>query len=496
MDDRSLLLLLGLLLFLLHTFTNGQYGFHRDELLTLDNARHLAWGYVVYPPLTPFLARVELTLFGNSLIGYRFFAALAESVVVVLTGLAVRNLGGKRQTQLLAAVAAGIGGLPMASGTFFSYEALDYMWWSVAAFCVLLLLRTGNPRWWLGVGAAVGLGLMTKYTMAFLALGILGGVLLTPGRRYLAGRWFWCGTLLAILIVLPNFVWQLRHGFVFFKFIHSIHARDIGFGWTDHFLIEQLWKCTCAAAVPFWCAGLWYLFADARGRRYRMLGWMYVIPLILLFLARGRDYYLAPAYPILIAAGAVCWEQWLSNRSAATARTVRRIAWPVLAVNGVMSVAVTLPIAPLNSAWWHAASAANSTFRYEIGYPDLVKTIAGIRSSLPATDRATLGILTADDGETGAVDLYGPAWRLPHAISGMNSSWDRGYGDPPPQTVIAVGIPRDFLDRSFASCTVAGHATNAYGIVNHAIGQNTEIDVCRNLRIPWPEFWRHFQSYG
>ena len=494
--DFGILVVLALAGILLHTLANGQYGFHRDELATLDNARHLAWGYVEYPPLTPFIGRVELELFGISLREFRFFAAVAQGLVLVLTGLATRELGGKRQAQLVAALAVGIGGHSLFSGSFLSYTSFDYLWWVLVAYFVIRLLKSDDPRWWVAIGAAIGLGMMTKYTMGFLVSGVVGGVLLTPARRYLRSPWLWCGAAVAVLAMLPNMVWQIQHHFVSFEFLKSIHARDIRWGRTNDFLLDQFWKCANVATVPLWCAGLWYLFAVPDGKRYRLLGWMYVVPLLAYIVAEGRDYYLAPAYPMLLAAGAVWGEQWVRSLSTRSALTVRRITWRVLAVAGLADAAVTLPVAPLNSAWWRVADRINGNFNYEIGWPDLVETVAKIRESLPVQEQARLGILAGDDGEAGAVNLYGPAYGLPRAISGMNSNWLRGYGDPPPQTVIAVGMDHDFLDRNFDSCELVGRLTNRYGVENSAINGYADVFVCRHLRQPWPDFWEHFRYYG
>jgi hypothetical protein len=495
--DFGVLVLLALAVILLRTLVNGQYGFHRDELLTLNNARHLEWGYVLYPPMTPFLARIELELFGTSLRGFRFFAAVSQGLVLLLTGLAARELGGKRQAQLLAALAVGSAGPALVAGWFLGYTTFDYLWWVVVAYFVIRLLRSDDPRWWVAIGAAIGLGMMAKYAMAFLVFGVVGGVLLTPARRYLKSPWLWCGATVALLIMLPNILWQFHHHFVTLEWLKSVHARDIGWGWTDYFLPNQLWKCANPTTVPLWCAGLWYLFGVPDGKRFRMLGWMYVIPLVALFVARGRDYYLAPAYPMLLAAGAVWGERWVSSLSPRSALIVRRVTWRTLLVSGLATAAVTLPVAPLNSAWWRVADSMNGgNFNMQIGWPDVVATVAKIRDSLPMKDRDRLGILAGDEGETGAVNLYGPAYGLPSAISGMNSNWLRGYGNPPPQTVIVVGMHRDFVEQNFESCELAGRLTNRYGIENATIGGYADVFVCRNLRQPWPAFWAHFRYYG
>lgn len=494
-SDSGILALLALFSILLHTLTNGQYGFHRDELATLDDARYLALGYVAYPPVTPFIARLALALFGPSLVALRFFAALAPGIAMVLTGSMVRELGGKRPAQLVATLAATIAPVAFGSGALFQYVSFDYLWWVLTAYLVIRLLKSEDPRWWLGIGTAIGAGLMTKYTMAFLVAGIVGGVLLTGARRYLRSPWLWCGVTLSILIFLPNFIWQIHHNFVSLEFLKSIHARDVRIGRADGFLLGQLWKSSNIVTVPLWLAGLYFLAAPA-GKRYRLIGWMFVIPLAVLFFAKGRDYYLAPAYPMLLASGAVWGEQWVGTLSAAGARRVRGTTWWALAISGALVAVVVLPIAPLGSRWWTVANKLNDNFNEEIGWPEMAETVAHIRDSLPREDRARLGILAGDAGEAGAINLYGSAYGLPRAISGSNSHWLRGYGDTPPQTVIAVGFSRDVLDWAFESCELTGHLTNRHGIRNSAIGDNTEVFACRRLRQPWPEFWKQFRWFG
>jgi 4-amino-4-deoxy-L-arabinose transferase-like glycosyltransferase len=493
--DLTLLALLGAALTLLHIAVNNRYGFHRDELLSLDNARHLAWGYVVYPPLTPFLARIELVLFGPSLRGFRFFVAVAQGLAPLFTGLAARAIGARRWAQLVAASAVSITGFSLVNGSFMSYASLDYLWWILAGWALVRLLGFQNPRWWIAAGAFIGLGLMTRYTMGLLILGILGGLAFTPARRWFRSPWFWGAAALAFLLCLPNFLWQLHHHFIWLQWIHSIHRRDMGRGWTDSFLLNQFWKTTNSMTVPLWLAGLWFLFAARDGRPWRLLGWMYAIPFLVLLALHGRDYYLAPAYPMLFAAGAVQIERWLPSLRPGTAREVRRFIAIAFPISGVVVAALTLPIAPPGSAWWTLADSANSVFKSQFGWPEMVATIAQVRDALPAQDKDHLAILVGDDGETGAIDLYGSAYHLPQAISGMNSAWYRSYGDPPPQTVLAVNMDPDFLGRSFTSCRVAARLPHPRGIVNDTI-LTDEIYVCRGLRTPWPQFWATFHYYG
>lgn len=494
--DFSILAALAQIAVILHTLTNGQYGFHRDELATLDDARYLAWGYVAYPPVTPFIARVALELFGPSLAGVRLFAAMAQAAALVLTGLMARQLGGGRAAQIVAALAVAIGPVSLSAGALFQYVSFDFLWWVAAAYLIMRLLKSEDPRWWLAAGAVIGLGMMTKYTVVFLVAGIIAGVLLTPARRYLRSPWLWCGVALSLAIFLPNLIWQVRHGFISLDFLRDIHARDVRIGRTQNFLIDQILIAANPFTVLLWVTGLFYFLVARDGKRFRPLGWMFVVPLALFLIAQGRGYYMAPAYPMLLAAGAVLEARAVASLAAGWARLVRGHTCVTLAVGAALAIAVVVPIAPVNSAWWKVANKVNDDFREEIGWPELVDTIAGIHASLSPGERAHVGILAGNYGEAGAIDLYGPAHGLPKAISGINSYWARGYGDPPPQTLIVVGVSRDFLERNFKSCVLAGHVKNRYGVENEETTRHPDLFVCGQPREPWPVFWKQFRYYG
>jgi hypothetical protein len=580
-----------------HVATGARYGFDRDELMLLEDARHLAWGYVPYPPMTALFGRLALELFGVSLVGFRFFAAAVQAAALVLTGLMAKEMGGGRWAQVVAALA----GVPfcLGAGTLMQYISFDYVCWVFVAYCVVRFSTSREGWWWLGIGAGIGLGMMAKYTMAFFAVGVTAGVLLTDARRCLKSQWPWIGAGLAVLIVSPNLIWQMRRNFVSMEFLRFLHERDVGTGVTDWFLAGQL-EVTLLA-FPLAVAGLWFCFLSSEGKRYNTLGWMYAVPLVLFLVMRGRDYYLAPAYPMLYAAGAVWFGKCLANpketagrsrdlavlgsgpaarrgsdeeadweltgprsrearkstvekveieaakptpavakrpeprprvhterESAASkldneagafeaerqgggeagrasvsrvngdrkARWVRGAIWVALAVDLVIAGAVALPLAPVNSAWWRFAARVDVVFPEEIGWPEFVETVAQVRDRLPAGDRERLGILAGNYGEVGALNLYGARYGLPRAISGVNSSWERGYGNPAPETLIVVGFQRDFLEKRFASCELAGRTWNRYGVANEETAEDPDIFVCRGLRESWGVFWQELRGFA
>ena len=309
--DTWALLAIAAAVALLHLLTNGRYGFHRDELQVLSDARHMDWGFVPYPPFTPFVERISMSLFGLSLVGLRLFSVIAQAAAIVISGLMARELGGGRLAQITAAVCVALAPLSLFEGTEFQYTTFDYLWWVLIAYSMIRLLKTENPRWWLAIGALIGIGFQTKYTMAFYVCGVVGGVLLTRARKYLASPWLWAGVGLSVLIFLPNLIWQIRHDFISLHFLQHIHKRDVGEGRANGFFRDQFMICTNLVSAPLWIAGL---IGYLRDRRYRALAWMYLIPLGLYVLGKGRGYYLGAAYPMLLAMGAVLGERWLRIR--------------------------------------------------------------------------------------------------------------------------------------------------------------------------------------
>lgn len=477
---------------LTHILTNGRYGFHRDELQFLSDARHMDWGFVAYPPLTPFLEHIGLAIFGLSLVGLRLFSVIAQATAIVIGGLMTREFGGNRFAQVTAALMVALSPLPLFEGTEFQYSSFDFLWWVLTAYFVVRLLKSDDSRWWLAIGATLGVGLLTKYSILFFIAGILGGMALSRARRYFLSGWFWAAVALAFVIFLPNFLWQVRHDFISYAFLQHIHARDVRMGRADDFLSGQLLLCINTAAAPVALAGLFFFLRD---RRYRMLGWMYVIPFALFYFGKGRDYYLAGAYPMLIAMGCSGAGRWLTSLPQLARRAIAVVFYAGVFGCGAYACALLVPIAssgPLRDF----ALAHNGDLREELGWNELVRTVASIRDSLPADQQAHLGITTGNYGEYGAIEMLGSAYGLPAPIGTTNSEWLRGYPTSPPTTIIVLGLRQEEANEIFTGCRWAGHNGNSEGLRNEESLSHPDIFVCGPPRLPWPEIWKEHKDFG
>ncbi len=317
-DSRVALGAIGCLsfcLFILHMLFNGRYGYFVDELYYLACSHHLDLGYVDQPPLIAVITWIERITLGDSLHALRFLPAVADGLLVLLTGLMVRELGGRRYAQILACVAVIVAPIYLGVDNLLTMNAFEPLFWMGCALVAIKIIKGASPKFWVLFGFLAGLGLENKHSMLFFGFGFFVGLLLTAERRFLRSPWFWLGGVVAFLIFLPNLVWEIRHGFPTIELLRNVQrsGRNVALS-SWNFLAQQILVMNPLAA-PLWLAGLWYFLHDQAGRIFRVLGWTYLIILLCFLALHGRVYYLAPAYPMLFAAGAVVFEQFAERTS-------------------------------------------------------------------------------------------------------------------------------------------------------------------------------------
>ena len=467
----------------LHLATNGLYDFHRDSLYYLDSARHPAWGYVDYPPVTPMIARLSLALFGSSVWGLRLWPSLAGAMMVVLAALIARELGGGRAARLLAALGAATSLVLLGANWLFQTVTFDQLVWMTCLWIAARLLRTGDHWLWIALGALIGIGLETKYTVVALIIGLIAGTLLTPFRRQLLTPWPWIAAAIAFAIFLPNLVWQIGNDWpsVQYTLNHKVtQSSDFS---PLSFLANQL-ALIGPVAIPIWIAGLAWLL---RSPTLRMLGIAAAVPFVL-YLFVGKDYYVGPLHPFLIAAGACALEAWTANKR----RWLRPTAGVALTAQALILLPVALPVLPEAAMAKSKLPAVRKDFADTVGWHDLVGQVAQVYDSLSPPDRSRAAILTDNYGEAGAINTYGPALGLPTAVSGQLTYYywrPRSFDGP----VIAVGLDRSFLETLFATCDQVGTISNSYGLQNEEFG--APIDVCRTRLLSQDELWSRLKAF-
>ena len=327
----GIVVILALLKLVAHLLAAGNYGLFIDELYFLATSQHLAWGYVDMPPGAAILAWLAHHLFGEAVFGLHLLPALLGAATVVFTGIMVRMLGGGRFAQLISGLGMVFANVYWLGHSYLSMNALEPLIWMGCAMILIYMVQTGEKRWWLAFGVLAGLGLLNKYTMLGFGFALVAGLAITPARKLLWSRWLILGGVLAGLIFLPNLVWNIQHGFPILELQANIRqaGRNVQLSPLQFFLDQVVFMNPFN--LPIWLGGLAWLFSHPKGKTYRFLGWSYLIILGLLLAVEGRTYYLAPAYPMLFAAGGALFE---SLQASLTLRSRRwkavRVAYPVI----------------------------------------------------------------------------------------------------------------------------------------------------------------------
>jgi 4-amino-4-deoxy-L-arabinose transferase-like glycosyltransferase len=511
-DSRIMAAGLGVVIFLatvkivLHLVTVGHfgYGFFIDELYYLACGEHLAWGYVDMPPLFPAITALIRATLGDSLLAVRLLPALSGAALVLMTGLIARDLGGKRFAQGIAALGILTAPMWMLMHSIHTMNALDQIFWTAAAWVVIRIERDGWEKGWLLFGALCGLGMLNKHTMAFFGVALVIGLLLTPARRAFRSRWLWLGGLLAVLIYLPNLIWDVQHHFPHFEMLANIRAdgRDAQLN-PLQFMLQQVVVFNLFA-LPLWVGGLVWFLADHEGRRWRALGVAFLVVLIEMFLFDGRIYYPAPAYPMLFAAGGVALERWL-DRWIGARRFVKPAYASVLAVSGVVLAPLFVPLLPPATMIRYSRAIGLSQPKLEnhalgplpqlmadrFGWPEMAAVVARVYHSLPPADQQRAAIFGQNYGQAGAIDRFGPALGLPKAISGHLSYFlwgPRGYtGD----VMIVMDDNRPRLLELFRSVEYGGRVEHPYSMPY----EHFDVWVCRGPRQPLAAIWPELKKY-
>lgn len=469
------------------TALSGRYGYHRDELYFLAAGDHPAWGYVDQPPFTPVVARATTALFGDTPAALRVPATLAFVLSVVVVALTARELGGSRRVQVAAVVLAGLGAQTLAVGHMVSTASFDLLAWMVICWLTLRLLRTGDGRWWLAIGAAVGFGALNKYLVVLLAVVLLAAVATVGPRRMLRTSWLLGGVVVAVAVALPDLWWQADHGRPQLTVADGISTDD---GTENRILlVPQQLVYISPLFVPVWIAGWLRLWRDPALRWARSVAVAYPLLCLLVLALGGKGYYAVPLLNVLLVAGCAP----AVDRVRRHGRTGLVAAAVALMAGAAVNAVVTLPVLPPRDL--AVPMALNKEQGEQIGWPQLADAVRAGWSAVPTAERSRAVILTQNYGEAGALDRYGPERGLPRPYSGHMSYAD--WGPPPDSADGPVLVVRqdgeDGIERYFTGCRDVARVDNGHGVDNEE--QHAVVALCTRTTEPWSRLWPSLRHY-
>lgn len=491
-------------LFVLHMIFNGRYGYFIDELYYIACSHHLAWGYVDQPPLIAVITWIERHTLGDSLHALRFLPAVAEGLLVLLTGLMVRELGGRRYAQALACVAVIVAPIYLGLYNLLTMNAFEPLFWMGCALIAIKIVKGGSPQLWLIFGLLAGIGLENKHSMLFFGFAFFVGLLVTPERRFLRSPWPWLAGLIAFLIFLPNLVWEIHRDFPTIQLLRNVQrsGRNSELSWAG-FIGQQILVMHPLSA-PLWLAGIWYFFTDKNGRRFRVLGLTYLIILLCLLMLHGRVYYLAPAYPMLFAGGAVAFEAFAARTSRAWLKpayvTVLLVTgallapfgyFPILPVNDYIAYSRALHLGPPKIEN-NQLGPLPQVYADMFGWKEMAEAVAGAYNQLSPEDKQRCAIFAQNYGQAGAIDFFGAKMGLPRAISGHQSYFYWGPRNYTGECMIVMDDRPARLSQLFDSWRKVATDYNPYSMPY----EHFDIYLCRGLHEPLAELWPSLKHWN
>jgi hypothetical protein len=490
---------------LLHVVSSAwvAYGWVGDELYFLDCARQLAWGYVDHPPLSIALLRLWTALFGDSMLAVRLAPAMAGGATIALTGLIARELGGGWVAQALAGLGALAGPIYLAMGGYYSMNPIDQTLSALAAYLLLRLIHEERPRTWLGLGVVLGLGLLNKLSFVWLGCGMLAGILLTPQRRWLLTPGPWLAGAIALGMLAPFLLWQAQHGWPLLEFMRNAALEKNVPAPPLVFLGLQI-LALHPVTLPFWLLGPLYLLFAPGARRYRMLGWIWLVVFLILMLSgTARTYYLAPVLTIALAAAGRAIEdlatrpslRWLPAGATALLAlalvTGAPMSIPLLSPEQYVAYEQALGLKPPAEAR-EEPSALPLHFALRFHGPPLVRAVDSVYQSLSPEERDRATILTDSFHEAGAINVLGPAAGLPNGIGIHNNYWLWGPG-PADRDVFLVVAPEDSkLLTLFASVERAAEIDCRWCM---PFLRAKAVYICRDPHRPLVELWPELEKF-
>jgi len=505
-SDNAILVCLALVKLFVHLGTNlfGGYGIFRDEFYYIACSGHMDWGYVDQPPFSIAALWLNRMLFGDSLFALRLMPALSGALVVFLAGLLARQLGGKRFAQVLASCSVLVAPLTLGINSYFSMNSFDLLFWTLAFYLIVVIVKNDDGKYWLLLGLVLGLGLLNKISVLWLGAGLTVGLALTPQRKLLLTRKVWFAAGIALLIFSPHIIWQATHGFPTLEFIKNATADKYAAVSPLEMFSQQVLNMDPITFL-IWFPGLLYFLVAKSMKRFRILPVIYLAVFAILVINKNsKAEYLGPMFPLLLAMGAFAVEKFIFKFNW---RWLKPVTLALLLLSGLAIAPFAIAILPVERyiAYAQALGMAPSTpekkelgklpqyYADMFGWEEMVAAVAAAYHTLTLEEKAECAIVGNNYGEAGAIDFFGWKYGLPKAICGHNNYWLWGPRGASGKVVIRLGGSIEAMRESYGEVVYAGTFTNDYCMPYE---NNMAVWICKKRRTPlkndWPEF-KHYQ---
>ncbi|MEM9340290.1 MAG: glycosyltransferase family 39 protein [Bacteroidota bacterium] len=485
------LLTLAIVKLTIQWFGNRNYGFHRDELLHLSVSEHLDWGFMEFPPFIAFIGKLSYWLFDYSLLGVRLFPTLAGVGILILCCLMAIELGGKHRAVLLAGACI-LAFLPFyRNHTLFQPVAFDQFFWTLGFYFLIKFINTEGSKYLLLLGITLGLGLLTKYTIAIWAFGVAIGLIFHQRGSTFKNKWLYLSALISLLVFLPNILWQVQNDWPFLKHLQVLKVRHLSETNPMEFGLAQLdFPFTLIISVM----GVFACFLDKNLKKYRPVGIGALVTFFTMWVLNSKAYYVFAIYPVLFALGSVKIESLLRKKPV----WVDALAVIVFAPS-IYFIPQLTPVLPIEKyVDFYQIEEKNGRVELTGDYADMfgweeqVRLVDSIYQSLSDKEKNHCVLWAENYGEAGALKIIGKRYNLPNPISRHGSFWTWGYGNKNADVWISLGNEKEAVEYVFDEIELVKIITHKY-----AIGEENGIPLylCRNPKVDIDQWWQNYKAH-
>ncbi|OHD11329.1 MAG: hypothetical protein A2086_05765 [Spirochaetes bacterium GWD1_27_9] len=498
------IIIIAFIKLVLHFITNTNllgYGYFIDEFYYYACAMRLDFGYVDHPPLAPFILHLNHFILGDSLFALRFLPALAGAALVFLTGIITKELGGKTFAQIIATLAVTFSPVILVLNSFFSMNAFEVLIWVFTAYLIILLIKKDNPKIWILIGIIAGIGLENKHTMVLFGIGMILGLLLTKNRKYILNKWFFIAGIIAFLIILPNIIWQITHGFPSLEFYKKSELiKGLSLSPLNIFIMQII--SYNPFFLPLWFAGIIYFFFLKEGKNYRLIGWIYLFIFLILILQKSsRPDRIAGLYPLLFAAGAILFENLIINIKQ---NWIRILAISFVIIGGLILLPFSLPVLTpkltdkyltfigLNIKIEKGSNRSRlpQYLADRLDWEELIKELSKVYNDLPEAEKKKAVIIADSYATAGSAEFFGKKYNLPKVISIHNNYHLWGYDGATGDIMITFGFNEQEVSESFEEYEVKSVFKSQYSRLN-----GLQICVAKKLKYNIKDIWTSIKKY-
>ena len=480
----------------IHLIFINNLEYHRDELLYFSLGQHPAFGYATVPPLIGWAAWLMEHVFGYSLFAVRFLPAIMSGVLVLLVASIAKELGGSGYSAILAAIGMIISIFGLRTFFLFQPVYIDMFFWTISIYLVIKYINTSSDKYLLLFGILAGVALLNKYLIGLLFFVFLVVIPFTHLKTVFRNRRFWTGLLAGAIIFMPNLIWQIIHGIPLIRHLSELERTQLANVDRMEFLKGQIFAPWAASILTI--AGLIYIFINKHAIKFRFLGIIAALIIIILMLLRGKSYYTQGLFPFLIAAGAVSYDKMLRKTWSRIILIIFLIILtvpvlpfgiPVFKGKGLVSYFKTLEAKyKLNiGRQWEDRSIHSLPQDYAdmLGWEEL--TSITNKAYQMVSDKKSCFIYCENYGQAGAITIIGKKYNLPEAVCFSESFryWIPIKFESDPTAFIYINDkPGKDIKTLFRKINKVGSISNP-----DAREFGTTVYLCQDTAMSFNKFW-------